>query len=272
MNLSPAAFDKHPATVPVNPSRTHPDRMRAGRLFPASRNPGVGIPIPTVIARDPDMAAARSHGTLLDNSGWRPDLDNHFRLSGHYSKANSQQRSQNQFVHNCLRGTPCKQPAISLSGIPECLTSRLVRLARLLGPAFPRVNRAQKGGEKKAVINALSAGFVCADLHSETLRLLMNQSWPGNVRELRAVLEWSVIVACEGGVCLTTATFHGSGGPQGLGGKSRLTARREPTPSDRARTKCLQQPRGGEACCRARTVSLDGIQFASITSRRESST
>jgi DNA-binding NtrC family response regulator len=54
----------------------------------------------------------------------------------------------------------------------------------------------------EAMINDLNRkhDYRVADIHPETLNLLMNYTWPGNIRELRNILERAVIVAHEGTV------------------------------------------------------------------------
>src|SRR5215813_5470302 len=66
--LSPVAFNENPATVPVLPSGSDPDGVRARRQFPSAPFPDVSTAIPSVIAADPDVAPAGSGSAALDYS------------------------------------------------------------------------------------------------------------------------------------------------------------------------------------------------------------
>jgi hypothetical protein len=57
------------------PTAVDPDGAGVNGLDPVAGNPDVGVPIPAMVAGDPNPARMRAGTPMLDDYGWRADLD-----------------------------------------------------------------------------------------------------------------------------------------------------------------------------------------------------
>ena len=100
--LLPPAFDKDISITPVPPSWRDPYDVLARRKVPSSRLPGIRIPVPAMVAADPDMPPARSDGAVLMDANRGSQLHHDLRVSGYYPKGKAKKRGKNQFSHLLL--------------------------------------------------------------------------------------------------------------------------------------------------------------------------
>jgi len=77
-DLAPAPFHKNPTAVAANPAMGYPPRVRPGRKFPMAWYPYVGVAVPAMIARNPNVVWAGARYPCLDNWCGRSDSDNYF--------------------------------------------------------------------------------------------------------------------------------------------------------------------------------------------------
>ncbi len=78
--------------MPMHPTMRNPVRMRMRRTFPAARNPDIPMPIPTVIAINPDKLRTRRNRTMFDNRGRRSYLNIYLRIRRSRQQSNTQQQ------------------------------------------------------------------------------------------------------------------------------------------------------------------------------------
>ena len=79
----------------VNIPGRNPHGMRAGRRFPTSGSPSVGMAVPAVIPANPHVITARCDAAMLDNGPRRSDSHDNFRsLSGAYDRGAGEQTGQ----------------------------------------------------------------------------------------------------------------------------------------------------------------------------------
>jgi hypothetical protein len=57
------------------PSTVDPDGARVNGFDPVAGNPDMGVSIPAVVAGDPDPAVVRTGTAMLNDYGWRANLD-----------------------------------------------------------------------------------------------------------------------------------------------------------------------------------------------------
>src|ERR1041385_1710230 len=63
-----------PSPAVPHPSMTFPSGARLRGNFPSTRGPDISGSIPTLIARNPDVARPRRHTTMFINIVWRTNL------------------------------------------------------------------------------------------------------------------------------------------------------------------------------------------------------
>src|ERR1035441_2127173 len=76
--LAPVPFLQNITAVAVNPLVGYPPRVWPWRNVPTAWYPNVGVAVPVVIARNPNMVWAGGRWPRFDNSRGRPDLDDYF--------------------------------------------------------------------------------------------------------------------------------------------------------------------------------------------------
>jgi len=76
--FSASALPQKPTAVAANPAMGYPPRVRPGRKFPMAWYPYVGVAVPAMIARNPNVVSAGARYPCLDNWCGRSDSDNYF--------------------------------------------------------------------------------------------------------------------------------------------------------------------------------------------------
>ena len=70
--LSPMAGNPNPATRPMHPVATNPNRRDSRRSSPRTRNPNITSSGPLPVTRRPDITGTRGHGLRFDaDRRWR---------------------------------------------------------------------------------------------------------------------------------------------------------------------------------------------------------
>ena len=88
------AFDQDPAVAALVPTMRNPDSARMGWLDPMAMDPDVAVPVPAVIAVDPDPAGMRWMVVDFDDGRRRCDAnhDSDLRQSGGREETDSKQQ------------------------------------------------------------------------------------------------------------------------------------------------------------------------------------
>jgi hypothetical protein len=76
--LAPVPFHHDPTAVAVNPPVGDPPRAWMWRDVPTARYPSVGVAVPIMIARNPNIVWTGARWRSFDDSHGRPNRDNHF--------------------------------------------------------------------------------------------------------------------------------------------------------------------------------------------------
>jgi hypothetical protein len=73
------AFHKDPFVMTTHPACRYPVSVRAGRPYPLSIRPRVGVTVPAVITRSPNVVTSRSNTAPLHPGTGRGDADHYLR-------------------------------------------------------------------------------------------------------------------------------------------------------------------------------------------------
>ena len=77
MDLLPAPFDQDVTALAVFPFVSDPHSVRTRRLFPSSADPDVSVPVPAMIAGNPDIVMTRANRTFFNHRmRWRNRYEN----------------------------------------------------------------------------------------------------------------------------------------------------------------------------------------------------
>jgi hypothetical protein len=109
--VPPVSFPPKPASRPMDPMSSNPYCVWARWSRPIAMNPHVALPVPPLIARDPNKMRSRWRRTPFHHAWRRPDAHKNLSVGHTCAQHRSSHSRQQKFLHACFYLLICRQSA-----------------------------------------------------------------------------------------------------------------------------------------------------------------